>query len=228
MFTNNRALMVVQLLFGFLMWLGANTSHAGAYEDFFKALEVDDVAVVKRLMSQGFDVNTPGPNGMPPLSQAIIGQSEKSLQVIAQAKDINFQQADRNGDTPLMHAANKGLAATVQLLIGRGAEVNKEGWTPLHYAAAAGHNDVIKLLLDASAYIDAASPNGTTPLMMAARFGHEKTASLLLAEGADPTIVSESGYNAAGYAMKTGHKDFAQTLLVAARDFKKKYYTPRP
>ena len=44
--------------------------------------------------------------------------------------------------TPLNKAAIKGNKVMVQLLLDRGAEVNKQtgsGWTPLHWAAIKGH-----------------------------------------------------------------------------------------
>lgn len=64
--------------------------------------------------------------------------------------------------------------------------MNREGWAPLHYAASADTPqtlDIIKLLLEESAYIDAASPNGSTPLMLAAQYSSEAVVRLLLQEG---------------------------------------------
>jgi ankyrin repeat protein len=49
-------------------------------------------------------------------------------------------------------------------------------WSALHYAVFAGHADVVDLLLGRGADINALSTNGSTPLMMAAREGKESIA----------------------------------------------------
>ncbi len=216
----------------FVFVVGVSVAHAGAYDDFFKAIEQDDEAQVMQLLKKGFDPNTVNADGLPGLSLAIVASANKTLKALEQAPGIDVQLADKHGDTPLMHASMKGRLDVVSDLLAKGAQPNKEGWTALHYAAVGGHLEIIKKLLDNSAYIDAESPNGTTPLMMAARSGQTNAVNTLLELGADPTIVSQSGYNAAGYAMKANQKDLAHKLMIAARDFKNKYYrfnkTPAP
>ena len=67
----------------------------------------------------------------------------------AAAQDVN--QADREGKTALMRAANHGQVAEVQRLLAAGAQVNaqdNDGETALMMAADEGHAAVVKLLLD--------------------------------------------------------------------------------
>ena len=78
--------------------------------------------------------------------------------------------------------------------------------------------DIIKLLLDESAYVDAASPNGTTPLMMAARAGSVSTVNVLLDGGADPTLKNQLGISAADFARKDNNTDLANALDARARE----------
>lgn len=186
---------------------------AGAYDDFFRAVKMDDAQVVKALLARGFDPNTieeeRGDTGM---ILAMREGSMKVFDVLLNAPDIDLEIGAKNGDTALMLACFKGHRRAVEALLQKGAEVNRPGWTPLHYAAAIGNNDIVKLLLDKSAYIDAESPNKTTPIMMAARGGHIYTVKLLLDEGADATLKNELGMSAIDFAEKFNHKDIAEGL----------------
>jgi ankyrin repeat protein len=95
-----------------------------------------------------------------------------------------------------MLAAIDNQLELAELLIERGADVNRKGWTPLHYAATRGHREMIRLLLDNNAYIDSEAENGTTPLMMAAYSAPPLAVKLLLEEGADPTLVNHGNASA--------------------------------
>jgi ankyrin repeat protein len=63
------------------------------------------------------------------------------------------------GSTALHHAAWRGHADVVKLLLQAGADVNAKtrsnSETPLHLAAMHGHTDVIQLLLQAGADVNA-------------------------------------------------------------------------
>jgi ankyrin repeat protein len=70
-----------------------------------------------------------------------------------------------------MLAANNGLAALLQRLIQRGANVNAQtqiGWTALTYAAWSGHPSVARRLLAAGADPALTDRNGWTALQYAA------------------------------------------------------------
>ena len=185
-----------------LPWL-PNLANAGAYDDFFKALQLDLPQSVRTLLARGIDPNSVDEqHGDPALIYAVRNESAKSIAVLASTPGINLEARARNGDTALMVAAFKGDQATVALLLDKGAEPNRPGWTALHYAAASGSIDIVKLLLEKSAYIDAASPNNTTPLMMAAGAGKTSVMQLLIAEGADQSLKNTLGMTARDFAAK--------------------------
>lgn len=186
---------------------------AGAYADFFRAVKIDNVPVVKSLLARGLDPNIIEPErGDTGMILALREDSMAVFETLLNAPNIDLEAKTGNGDTALMIACFKGNKAAVEALLAKGAEVNRPGWTPLHYAAANGHNDIVKLLLDKSAYIDAESPNKTTPMMMAARGGHIYTVKLLLDEGADATLRNELGMTAIDFAARHNHKDIAEGL----------------
>ncbi len=186
---------------------------AGSFDDFFKAIQLDDASAVKSLLQRGFDPNTiENVRGDTGLIMALRDNSVKVVEVLLNAPKINYEIRSRNGDTALMIAAYKGNKNVVKAMLEKGAEANQTGWTALHYAAAVGDNDIVKILLEHSAYLDAESPNKTTPMMMAARAGKIMTVKLLLDEGADATLKNDQGLTAIDLARRHDHADIADGL----------------
>ncbi len=188
-------------------------AQAGAYEDFFKAVKLDDAATVSALLQRGFDPNTVeaerGDSGL------ILALREKSMKVfvaLMNARGVSIDQRANNGDTALMIAAYTANKPAVEALLAKDATVNQDGWTALHYAATIGDNDIVKLLLDKSAELDAPSPNKTTPIMMAARGGHIYTVKALLDAGADASLKNDVGMTAIDFAQQGGHNDIVEGL----------------
>ena len=176
---------------------------ANAYDDYSRALVSDNSSTMVDLIFRGFDPNTLDTRGRPGLVSALHQDSLKVFEVLLKAPKINVNLASKQGETPLMMACIKGHLDLVKQLIKLGADVNREGWAPLHYAASADTPktlDIVKLLLEESAYIDAASPNGTTPLMLAAQYSSEAVVKLLLEEGADITLRNQRNLTAADFA----------------------------
>lgn len=185
---------------------------AGSYEDFFKAVQFDNVRVVQGLLQRGFDPNTVNPDGVPALMLAVREPSLKVAELLAAHPDTKTEVRNSNDESVLMLAAIKGYLSLVQKLVDNDADVNKTGWTALHYAASGGHVPVIAHLLEHSAYIDAESPNGTTPLMMAAMYGSPEAVKHLIQAGADLTIKNQLGLTALDFAVR-GQRQNAKELI---------------
>jgi len=188
-------------------------AQASSYDDYFKAVKLDDATAVENLLRRGFDPNTieeeRGDTGL------ILALREKSMAVVKallKSPRLNLEARTGNGDNALMIAAFSANREAVDLLLAKGAAVNRDGWTPLHYAAAGGDNGIAQLLLDRKASLDARSPNGTTPIMMAARGGHIMMVKLLLDAGADATLKNERGMTAIDFAKEGGHTDIVEGL----------------
>ena len=204
------ALLAVSLLITLLTSMPAQ---AGSYEDFFMAVRRNLPQEVATLLKRGFDPNTiDAERGETGLILALREGHPAVASLLMKAPGIDLEAKARNGDTALMIAAYKSNKAAVQALLALDAQVNRVGWTALHYAATVGANEIVQLLLDASAYIDAESPNQTTPLMMAARGGHILTVKLLLDEGADATLKNDQGLSALDLAKKFDHTDIVEGL----------------
>ncbi|RZI70876.1 MAG: hypothetical protein EOP13_19745 [Pseudomonas sp.] len=190
-------------------------SHAGSFEDFFRAVRADNASGVASLINRGFDPNTRNETGQTGLLLALREPSPRVIDVLLSSKKTDIDARNANDESPLMLAALRGQEDVVRKLIARDAAVNKPGWTPLHYAATNGQIAIMKLLLENYAFIDAPSPNETTPLMMAAMYGSTQGVELLLAEGADPLLKNQQGMTAADFAQR-GQRPDAVALLNAA------------
>jgi uncharacterized protein len=188
------------------------TSSAGSYEDFFKAVRLDDVKTVQALLERGFDPNTVSPTGVPGLMIAVREPSLKVAQLLASWPKTTTEVHNDKDESVLMLAALKGDLPLVKQLVERNADVNKPGWTPLHYAASSGQVLVIEFLLEHSAYIDAESPNGSTPLMMAAMYGSPEAVKVLIQAGADLNVQNQLGLTALDFAVR-GRRQNAKALI---------------
>ena len=198
-----------------IVFVWVSVAHSGSYDDFFSAIQNDNVSVMRGLLAQGFDPNTLGPGGDSGLLKAIREPTFKAIDLLLEHPQTRVELRNSKDESPLMLAALKGYLIVCQKLIARDADVNKPGWSPLHYAATGGHTAVMQLLLDHYAYIDAASPNGSTPLMMAARYGSLDAVKLLLEAGADARLKNDRGLTAIDFATQV-QRDDAVALIAGA------------
>ena len=196
---------------------GVPLALAGSFDDFFTAIRQDDDAGIRVLLARGFDPNTVDATGSAGLLLALQTSAMKAAAVLVAWPGTNVEVRNAADESPLMLAALKGELTLCQVLIKKGADVNKPGWAPLHYAATNAHLDVVNLLLEEFAYIDAASPNGTTPLMMAAQYGTESAVKLLLEAGADPMLKNDQGLSAMDFAIRASRNESANVIGAFVR-----------
>lgn len=188
--------------------------YAGTYEDYFTAVKMDAPRELQDLIKRGLGPNMVEPQrGYSALMLSIREDSMKAFNVLFNTPGIDLEAKAKNGDTALMVAAFYGKTDVVKLLLEKEVEVNRPGWTALHYAAINGRPETIKLLLDASAYIDAESPDDKmTPLMLAAVRGRTVAVRLLKEEGADVTLKNAEGMTALDLARHFDQKETVEEL----------------
>ena len=125
---------------------------------------------------------------------------------------------------PLHMAARMGRAATVRLLLARGADPNlttKQGFTPLFPASEFGHDSIVQLLLDHGADVHHAGTRGDTALYMAAQEGREGAVRLLLGKAADANAPTDTGCTPLYIAAAAGREAVVRILLQAGADVRK-------
>ncbi|MFA6107615.1 MAG: ankyrin repeat domain-containing protein [Candidatus Latescibacterota bacterium] len=148
--------------------------------------------------------------GSPEFDRAVLETGQVLL-----AAGARVDQADRDGNTPLIKAAFDGRLDFAAILLAAGADVhqaNRQGISALLAASAGGRTDLIEALLAAGADPNRATPEGLTPLMLAAARGQVAVATVLLAAGADPTARDGEGRSAAALAEAAGQDELARAL----------------
>ncbi|XP_043230457.1 transient receptor potential cation channel subfamily A member 1-like, partial [Amphibalanus amphitrite] len=123
---------------------------------------------------------------------------------------------DSSGRTPLHIASQNGHLRVVQLLIGKGALLNRdfEGLTPLHLATRRGFTQTMNLLLGThSQLLDQRDKAGNTALHLACLANRPSAAGLLLSMGCE-IAANGSGYTALDICIKHKLTETARVLLT--------------
>lgn len=121
------------------------------------------------------------------------------------------------GWSPLHLAAFSGAAATVELLLDHGAEINARARTrfkntPLQAALLSGQLATTRLLLERGADPLVRQNFGFTPLQSAALHGRRDLVDVLLAHGAELDARANDGRTAVTEALRGKHPELADYL----------------
>ena len=122
-------------------------------QEFLKAIQYNKLALVKRLHSDGANVNCRNDEGRSPLHLSIYSEWDPiSRYLIASGADLDAK--GKFGGTPVHMAAFKGNIGIVRLMVKKGADVRSKdsnGNIPLHLAAMYGWPDIIEVFLQSVA-----------------------------------------------------------------------------
>lgn len=160
----------------FLIEKGADVNLAGGTEDeddeertpLRAAVEMGDIRLVKLLLHQGAEVNTPS---------------------------YPWEEDKDHWATPLQVAAASGNVKLAALLLRSGADVNADFYemSALHWAVKSGSIEAVQLLLTHGA--DPNTPAGyecrSTPIQIAAEYGNTDAIQILLTAGAISNTVDQ-------------------------------------
>ncbi|KAG8184302.1 hypothetical protein JTE90_008987 [Oedothorax gibbosus] len=139
--------------------------------------------LVRYLISTGANVNATTATGDTALTYACENGHTDVADLLLQAY-AKLEHESEGGRTPLMKAARAGHLCTVQFLISKGSNVNKQttnnDHTPLSLACAGGHITVVELLLAHGADPTHKLKDNSTMLIEASRGGHTPVVQLLL------------------------------------------------
>ena len=210
----------------------------------FEVVEKGDIEQVKKLISEGGDINVKDENGHTALHLAVIN-GNKTLVELLIAKGADIEAQNRKKQTPLTVAIKtlgeqnfkmktkkyaKGIPSheylrtakeIVSLLIDNGADVNAKtefDLRPLHIAAMEALPDVVELLIAKGADVNGHSAGSRTPLHMTANFGinanHSKVVEILIDNGADPLAKSDQGWTPLDEAINVNRKEIIKVLVA--------------
>ncbi|KAB5514901.1 ankyrin repeat-containing domain protein [Coniochaeta sp. 2T2.1] len=103
----------------------------------------------------------------------------------------------------------------VEMLLGKGADVNAQGGkygTALYMASNGGHKEIVGMLLGMGADVNAQGGYYGTPLQAASNGGHKGIVEMLLGKGADVNAQGGDYGTALQAASHRGHKEVAASL----------------
>ena len=147
---------------------------------------------------------------------AALGTAEQ-LEAMLRDDSQALKRPNRFGWTLLHLAAYAGNAATSELLIQKGADVNvraesKFRNTPLQTALLTGQYATAKLLLEHGADALVRQAKGFSPMHEAALLGRADLIELLLAHGAEINSMADNGHTPLAEAIRGHHDDLAALL----------------
>ncbi|OGU17471.1 MAG: hypothetical protein A2X61_08835 [Ignavibacteria bacterium GWB2_35_12] len=130
-------------------------------------------------------------------------------------KGVLINDANEDGMTPFMFAAQSGYIDAVMALIKGGAYVNaqnKDGNTALMLALKNQMESNIRVLRDNKSLLDIKNNQGETPLIIASEQGLDESVSLLLEYNADKSLKDNKGRTALSIAQEKGYKKIIELL----------------
>ena len=170
-------------------------------QEFYKAIDREDVDAVKELLAAGNSANTPIVNGTTtstPLVKACWRRNMEIVKLLVEAgADVNGLQKDRMVNdagevywfikSPLEEVASRDVDI-VRYLIGKGAKVDEkltDGRTVLFLPAGEGNMEMLGVLLSAGANVNAVDDYGYTALKHAVMGRKPEAIRALVAKGAN-------------------------------------------
>ncbi|WP_341821498.1 ankyrin repeat domain-containing protein [Wolbachia endosymbiont (group A) of Myopa testacea] len=200
--------------------------------DLIQAAKKGDINEVRRLISEGVDVNAKDNIGWTPLRWAVKNNHSTTAEVLldngadlitfdsVQERYVwrKYQEIETEHCKNSLHlAARLGNLEAVEDLLGKGADVNAQndiGNTPLHFAAENGHKEVVDALLGKDGInVNAQDKYNNTPLHLAAQMGYAEIVKDLLDKGANVNAKDKSGWTPLHLATIYKHEDIVKLLL---------------
>ncbi|WP_039458752.1 ankyrin repeat domain-containing protein [Candidatus Jidaibacter acanthamoebae] len=147
---------------------------------------------------------------------AVKSNDYNAVNALIKGADVNTK--DKEGNSILVLAADKGYEDIVQTLIHNGANVNLtyDDWdvdSALILAAGNGHESIVQMLIKHGANVNEQGLHSETALMRAARNGYKNIVQILIKHGADVNEKDVDQCTALSEAAENGHEDIVQVLI---------------
>ncbi len=166
----------------------------------FDAAKQGHIASFQKLTAS--QLNQPHPSGDTLLSAAARYDQHHLIKTLIDG-GADHSVVDKNGNSPLHHAAHHGNTISAQILLAAGANPNARNdleRTPLISAAHQGQVPMARLLLDHGADLETFDLFLETPFLAAAKRGHTHMMRFLLARGADSQVTDSFNAGVLDYA----------------------------
>jgi len=144
--------------------------------------------------------------------------------------DIDFNEIDKNGHTPIDFAIKflDNINIINYLFDEMGIDVNKPngyGNTPLSAAITWGKFEIVDILISAGVDVNKPNGNGDTPLSNASTFGNIRMVDILIRAGADVNKPDRAGRTPLKIALNRGNSKIVEYLKQAGASLGKRNIT---
>lgn len=145
---------------------------------------------------------------------------EKVSKAIENGIDINA--LDCSGTTALNWAASEGYMNILNLLLDKGAQINKAeergGWTPLMLAVINQNSRAVEELIKRGANLNIKNTQGYSALMLAAERGNFEALKMLLDNGVDPNQTDSKNRLPIFHAAENANEECFNLLAEVTKD----------
>ncbi|ELR23404.1 Ankyrin repeat and SPRY domain containing protein, partial [Acanthamoeba castellanii str. Neff] len=140
------------------------------------------VSGVKYLISQGANIRDKAIRGMTALTFAIRGSNKQVAEWLIEEQGFSVNEADDEGNTPLIHACKHSELPFIKYLISKGAKTDVRGqhnYSPMHFAATQVNLEAIRYFLENGyAQPNELSSDGENVMFLLGFYGGKKEDSL--------------------------------------------------
>lgn len=188
------------------------------FDPLIKAAYKDDLDAVKQLIPTTSDINKWDEGTHTSALAYAIENGNRDMVKLLLAAGAGVNNANRNGETPLMYLASNASADMVHDLVMARADVNardEAGATVLSHVVPVAPFAAVKALVDAGARIDVKDENNDTLLMRAVENNDPDVVKFLLSAGVDVEARNEDDESALTIAARAGKGENLQTLIAA-------------
>jgi ankyrin repeat protein len=195
-----------------------------AYEGLHRPAHEGDVETIKRLVSEGADLNARDSAGRTPAHVAAFASNDDALPVLSAAgADMNARENQAYDVVTIAAVADDPELVTLAIALGNRADLVTSPYdgTALIAAAHLGHAEVVRRLVAGGAPLDHVNNLGWTALLEAVVLGdggpdHVETVRALIDAGADPSITDREGVSPVDHARARGYREIADIIGSAA------------
>jgi ankyrin repeat protein len=206
---------VTQLLLG-QRWAYGETTFRTPSTSIIWAVTRGHVELVQKMIEKGDNAEARRIIASHALYAACEAGQEAIVRVLL-TTDVDVEEVDSNGYTPLMVAAKQGHANIVRVLRNKGASLERRSHrfleTPLLRAVSTDNEAMARLLLELGADTEARNQPGDVPLTIAVRKNNREAVRLLLEYGADRQATIKTGGTPVQLAMELKNETVARMLL---------------
>ncbi|TGV29587.1 hypothetical protein EN829_039785 [Mesorhizobium sp. M00.F.Ca.ET.186.01.1.1] len=168
-------------------------------EQIIEAIETGNTIKLFEIIKMGVDLKNCQINGNSLIYFATHYNQRRCAEILLEA-GVNPDTPNKNGITPLMHAAYLNYMDMVQMLVARNVNLNASdsnfGYTALIESVRAGNEEVAEILVKGGADPNFRDNNGWTALHHAVYKGIVNIVELLIGAGANVDTKSNNGETA--------------------------------